>query len=230
VAAAVKVLIFGTTFIDDELKLSLAEKWWKLHSAINPECDLLFVDSASPKQIHSPMIALQIGLNIGHLSRGGMDGWGRAFCIGLQYAIDNNYDYVAHIEGDSLCRLDVMSICTQMFHSGVDVLGIPVKGTKIEEKDWVETGLMFFDVAYLYDAKIAETYNWRDCEPKRVYPHVPEWHLRKILGDDLVWAEWRAIRDDRNMMVDPIEYDWITHTTPDAFDRFFAHNMPKVAA
>jgi hypothetical protein len=52
--------------------------------------------------------------NIGHLARGGKDGWGRAFCKGLEMAIDGQYDYVVHIEGDSLFKRPVLPIIRQM--------------------------------------------------------------------------------------------------------------------
>jgi len=43
--------------------------------------------------------------NVGHLARGGRDGWGRAFSQGLLCALAGGYDYVAHIESDLLTRL-----------------------------------------------------------------------------------------------------------------------------
>lgn len=224
-----KSLIFGTTYIDGEYSRDVAEKWWKLHGAINPECDLLFVDSASPLPISHPMIALQLGDNIGHLSRSGQDGWGRAFCAGLQYAVDNEYEYVAHIEGDSLCRIDVLKTFQSMQRDELVAVSVPVRGLKKPEYCWVETGLMFLDVTYVRDSKLVDRYDWRDGKSKG-YPNTPEHVLHGLIGTDLKYGNWRTIRDDRNYVNAPQNYDWITHATRETLDAFYEHNMPKVPA
>jgi len=72
--------------------------WIKL--SMRDKCDLLLVDSASPRYPYVPrkINFLSFTNNVGHLSRGGQDGWGRAFCRGLGYAVEQGYDYVAHVE------------------------------------------------------------------------------------------------------------------------------------
>lgn len=225
-----RVLIFGTSYADTGEALNGLMQWRILHSANNPNCDRLLVDSASPLADCFSFISktLQLGDNIGHLARGGQDGWGRAFCRGLQYAVERGYDYVAHIEGDSLFRLKVMPICERMRFDRISAASVPVRGTKRPEKDWVETGMMIFDVNYLRDARIVEQYNWQDCEPKRRYPQTPEWHLHRILGAHLKMMPWRAERGDTGQITaeNVGDFDWVTHVPPDVADAFVRENSP----
>lgn len=209
--------------MDTENKRKLLEQWISLTSQ-NRECDILVVDSASPIIIsrlqNSRLKIKYFSDNIGHLSRGGRDGWGRAFCYGIEAAIDGGYDYVVHIEGDSLFRLPVEPIIKEM--EG-EVLSISVKGTKRREHDWVETGLMFFDVDYLIDTNFIERYNWRDGSYKK-YPNTPEAIIRQLVGSSLRIAPWNGMRDDCNVLtIDNLKeknLDWITHCKPEVFDLF----------
>ena len=217
-----RVLIFGTMFADTKEKADLAYLWIRLHEGLNRECDLLLVDSASPYPVEVEGCVLQLGDNIGHLSKGGKDGWGRAFCAGLRYAIKHQYDYVVHIEGDSLCSLNVMMVCSLMQTCGVRATGVPVRGMKRAEKHWMETGLMFLDVGFIDYRRILETYNWQEYQYKQ-YPQTPEFWLRQILGDNLcLHTGWKTIRDDRKILTvnNVHQYDWITHTTPEIFNAF----------
>ena len=226
-----KVLIFGTTYIDTETKQKLACQWDAMHEALNPGCDLLLVDSDSLFPAHGVHSTLQLGNNIGHLSRGGQDGWGRAFCAGLQYAIYRGYDYAVHIEGDSLCKLDVMKMCKEMWCTGTVCCGTDVIGTKHKEKNWVETGLMFFDVQFLQRSQLITRYDWNDGGKKR-YPNTPEAVLFELLGNNLTMMPWFHLRDDVGILKlnNVNEFSWITHAAPEVFDAFFAHNVPKVPA
>lgn len=225
-----RVLIFGTTYCDTAEKEQLTRTWGTLHHALNPECDQLLVDSASPVPVRDDSFAVvrQLGDNIGHLSRGGQDGWGRAFCTGLHHAIDECYDYAVHIEGDSLCRLDVMKICEQMRDSGGVAWSAPVCGTRRVEKGWVETGLMFLDVEYVDESRLVGRYNWRDGASKK-YPHTPEIVLHDLFGEELEMQNWSVTRDDqRTLTVDNVvQYDWITHTTPAVYSAFVAKALER---
>lgn len=227
-----KILIFGTVYCDTLMKQRLASQWDALHASINPKCDLLLVDSASPFVPLGVHAKVQLGNNIGHLSRSGQDGWGRAFCAGLQYAIDKSYDYVVHVEGDSLCKIDVARACEGMLRDSLPVITVPVRGTKHQEHDWVETGLMFFDVQWLRQSNFIDMYDWEDGAGK-TYPNTPEAVIWQILDGDLRYANWRTIRDDKGILSPGTSvhlYDWVTHVSPEVFDDFFVHNMPKVAA
>jgi hypothetical protein len=227
VEGSMKVLIFGTVYCDTEEKRSLAALWGKLHRAINPDCDLLLVDSNSPLAIHDVPV-LQLGNNIGHLARKGRDGWGRAFCAGLKYAVDHGYDYAVHIEGDSLLLLPVMKLCETMQKQNLESLVCSVNGTKFKEFAWVETGIMFFSVPYIRDSRFIERYDWQDGESKR-YPNTPEAVVYKMLSQDdaLEVAPIKTMRDDKNILTvaNVQEYDWISHTTPEVYDAFVVSAM-----
>jgi hypothetical protein len=226
-ATAVKVLIFGTVYCDTEEKRSLAGQWGALHRALNPGCDLLLVDSKSPLAIHG-VPTLQLGDNIGHLARAGQDGWGRAFCAGLRYAIVNEYDYVVHVEGDSLFRLSAHTFCGFMRDQDLPTFVCGINGTRYEEFAWVETGIMFFETHYLRSHHFIERYNWTDGKAKR-YPNTPEAVIWKMLSEDnaLNMVPIRVMRDDKGILTpDNLgEYDWISHTTPDIYNRFVISAM-----
>jgi ADP-heptose:LPS heptosyltransferase/SAM-dependent methyltransferase len=217
-----RVLVFGTTYVDTPAKAKLAEQWEALHRHVNDwTVDLLLVDSASPLPPGSDdIIKYTFADNIGHLARGGKDGWGRAFCKGLEMAIDGQYDYVVHVEGDSLLKRPVMPVIRQMMAAGVKAASVPVEGTKNKETGWAETGLMFFSVDYLWQSRFIERYDWwnRGAKP------YPEQAIFDILGDDLTMLPLKAERGDRDQITaDTVAgLDWVTHAAPDVFDAFIA--------
>ncbi len=220
-----KVLIFGTLYSDTQDKAELASLWRELHKDMNPHCDLMLVDSASPmipRNVCAPEL-YQLGDNIGHLARKGQDGWGRAFCAGLQYAADHGYDYVVHIEGDSLFRLPVSRFCHFMCEQDFKAFVCGVNGTKFKEFAWVETGIMFLSVPYVRESNFIERYNWQDGAAKR-YPNTPEAVIHRMLAEDsaLNVAPIKTMRDDKNLLtVDNVgDYDWISHTTPSIYSTF----------
>lgn len=223
-----RILIFGTVYADTAHKVDLAQKWCSLHSAINPDCHLMLVDSGSQCQENWDMIrgrveVFQFGDNVGHLARGGRDGWGRAFCKGLEIAIERRYDYVVHIEGDSLCRIDVERYCEKMNRDWMQAASVPVIGTRRFEYQWIETGLMFFDVRYVRDSRIVERYDWQNGSVKK-YPRTPEWHLWQLTNDTMHMMRFhRNMRDDCNVLQEAtvVHYDWISHARPEIFNAFY---------
>lgn len=223
-----RVLIFGTVYADTKEKQDLAAQWASLHRAVNPACDLMLVDSASPYSVGHLVPTLQLGNNIGHLGRSGADGWGRAFCEGLKYASENYYDYVVHVEGDSLLRVPVVKFCEFMSDNDLQTFVCAVNGTKFKEFGWVETGMMFMSVLYVQQSNFIERYNWQDGASKK-YPHTPEAVVYEILEKDevLAVAPLRLMRDDRHVLTKENlgEYDWITHTTPEIFSTFVSSSM-----
>ncbi|AEH88191.1 methyltransferase domain-containing protein [Mesorhizobium opportunistum] len=233
--ATPRILVFGTTYVDTPDKAKLAEQWQALHEDLNPGAHLLLVDSASPEwwcEDGSPkpddtMPGCQIYSfpdNIGHLARGGKDGWGRAFCKGLEMAIDGQYDYVVHIEGDSLFSKPVLPIIRKMMAGGVPAASVPVAGTKRNEHGWVETGLMFFSVDYLWQTKFIERYDWWN----RTRSPTPEKVIFDLIGEDLRMLPLKAERGDRGQITaeNAAGLDWITHCAPEALDAFVEFAMP----
>ncbi|MDX8513536.1 methyltransferase domain-containing protein [Mesorhizobium captivum] len=224
-AATPRVLVFGTTYVDTPEKKKLTEQWEALHRHVNDwTVDFAFVDSASPLPFSDGDMVHKYAFpdNIGHLARGGADGWGRAFSKGLEIAIDGQYDYVVHIEGDSLLKQPVLPIIRRMMAEGIKAASVPVAGTKRpdgkNETGWAETGLMFFSVEYLWQSKFIENYDWWNRQPK---PY-PEQAIFDILGQDLVMLELKAERGDKGQITaeNARTFDWITHCPPAAFDAF----------
>jgi SAM-dependent methyltransferase len=234
-----RTLLFATTYVDCADRAKLTDHWISLHKRLNPECDLLIVDSASPwpRLIdegkhgafapHTPGAREKQMLhvfpdNVGHLSRGGRDGWGRAFCYGLQAAVDGGYSYAVHVEGDSLLRLPVAPIVRRMAREGTRVASAPVVGMKRDYSNWVETGLMFFSTSYLVESSFVAHYDWST----RGGTPTPEVVIRKMIGTDLKLMPWRAWRGDKNQIthqnVASLGLDWITHCHTDswAYDKF----------
>jgi SAM-dependent methyltransferase len=229
VPAEPRVLIFATTYIDTLERLALTKQWVDLHKRLNPGCDFLIVDSRSPVDLSSLDCEVwSFPDNIGHLSRNGpngpnskgRDGWGRAFCEGLNRALAGGYDYAVHIEGDSLFRLKVMDIVREMKRDGVKVASVPVEGTKRKEVGWVETGLMFFDCGYLGETDFTVRYDW----PNRTERPTPEKVIFSMLGRDLKMMSWRAERGDKSQITlgNITNLDWVTHChdRPEIYDRF----------
>jgi hypothetical protein len=228
-----RVLIFGTTYVDCLDRMVLTKHWINLHKALNPSCDLMLVDSASPLGLpySENYEAVIFEDNIGHLSRKGRDGWGRAFSWGLQEGVERGYDFIVHIEGDSLFKLPVIPIVNQMIASGTQVASVPVKGMRRDWDDWVETGLMFFRADYLKKSKFVEKYNWQE---RKEFP-TPEVVVKRIIGTELTMMPWKALRGDKNQIthenIISLGLDWVTHCHNDvwAYDRFMEDAMLTTA-
>ncbi len=213
--------------------MKLLDQWVASNLSFNRRCDILVVDSCSPFKIDisiQHVLGVRKGLsikrfddNIGHLARGGRDGWGRAFSYGLLASISGGYDYVVHIEGDSLFRLSVEPIIEQMRSQDIKVMSTPVKGTKTQERGWIETGLMFFNVEYLVDSNFVNRYNWTNSDKK--YPYTPEHYINEIVKNDIVIGQWNGIRNDADQItiqnLEKHEIDWITHCKKqEVYDHF----------
>lgn len=247
-------LLFGTFYIDSPDRDQLTDLWKRLHLALNPDCDFLAVDSQSPiskfadwtpydGKRHSRMY-FNFSDNIGHLSRPkvtqGKDGWGRAFCKGLEIACELGYEHVAHIEGDSLFRLKVTDVVKQMQAEAIDCASTYVEGMRLpgSNNGWVETGLMFFSTDYLKRSNFIERYNW----PYRKAAPTPERYIRQqILERDLNskqlrFMPWKALRADRNQVtkdnVVSLNLDWVTHqhnsAEQDVYHKFVDEALKEV--
>jgi|HubBroStandDraft_6_1064221.scaffolds.fasta_scaffold00056_25 predicted O-methyltransferase YrrM len=225
-----RTLIFGTSYIDSEERLRLLKHWLDTTTYLNPDCDVMLVDSASPmlKDLEwykfegkNKLIMTSFPDNIGHLSRRNTlrkDGWGRAFSEGLRYAIEEGYEWVVHIESDSLFRRAVTPIVEELEQDGTKAASIPLLGALSIGRGCVETGLMFLNVAYLRESRLIERYCWQ----KRTT--TPEAAVFQILGKDLRMMPWKGMRNDRDQVNhnNVLEYDWITHCNKDVglYDKF----------
>lgn len=241
--AAGKILVYATTYVDSGDREQLTRQWLDLHTALNPECDFLIVDSASPL----PVLPLEwserfkaepqrfkffnFGDNVGHLSRRGRDGWGRAFCRGLDYAVEHGYAYVLHVEGDSLLRAPARELVKKLKASGKGVATIEVRGTTREIPGWIETGLMLFSTAFLQRSNFTSRYDW----PKREVRPTPEWVAPEIIGRDniLLLDGLKGLRGDKNQItaetIVKLDLDWVTHVHNDiwVYQAFVDANLPQ---
>jgi len=182
--AAIRILVFGTSYCATARRLRLLEQWAEALQRVAPGCDHLVVDSLSPvfdtaahpflsrfgacQPCPSEPAPVPVGHrsiigfpdNVGHLSGGGSDGWGRAFSQGLLCAVSGGYDYVVHVEGDLLTRLDVPAICRMMQERRIDALSAvtPCLG-------WLETGLVFLAADYVRRTRLVERYDWSRRPP-----------------------------------------------------------------
>lgn len=236
-----KILIFATTYVDSDARERLTRQWLDLHTALNPDCEFLIVDSASPLPVLDPEWAasfkanpqkyrfFNFGDNVGHLSRHGRDGWGRAFCRGLDYAVERGYDYVLHIEGDSLLRVPAREIVAKLKASGKGVASIPVRGTTREFPNWVETGLMCFKTSLVREMAFSACYDWQHRESRP----TPELVVHHLIGGVLLMLDLKGLRGDKNQIaakdIPALDLDWVTHCHNDiwVYDRFVEANLPK---
>jgi hypothetical protein len=171
------------------------------------------IDSCSPnfKQHFSGEKWISFKDNIGHLSITGKDGWGRAFCHGVDLAIKNKFDYVVHIEGDLLFSGDVIDICLSMKKLGLEVLA-----PRSQMWNWLETGLLFMNVNFMQSINFSKRYNW----PTRKKGDGPELIVEKIIGkENIAYSRWIGDRDDMDH-VDPEKSIYITHCTTEKRQRF----------
>jgi hypothetical protein len=213
-----RCLIFGTSYVAGQHARYLFTLWRELVLKLNPDMDVLVVDSASP---HLPstegLEVIQLGDNIGHLKMTGRDGWGRAFTAGIQRAIDGKYDWAVHIETDLLFAQPVQKTLDRMGYVGVEV------SAPMAYPYWfMETGLMFMSVPFMRG--FAEAYDW---EKSPAYP-VPEERCEALFGDAFFQMPLRGCRNDTGQMTAKGmargEYgrvDWLTHCADPAVYREF---------
>jgi hypothetical protein len=194
-------LVFGTSYLYDEASADVLRIWQRLATRLNPQSDVAIIDSASPVPVpeYPGVIVVQLGENIGHLAKGGRDGWGRAFCTGLQMALECGYKYVAHVETDVVLTASVEPLFVTIMKA---------QGWQA----WPETGIMLFNVEWLRQRDFVGAYDWAHLRPT---DPEPEWRCRDLIGGDLHYlSELKGRRDEGTVKGDlPADYVWLTHST-----------------
>ena len=223
------VLVFGTSYLKDSTDLWVFRQWLNINRTLNPDAHLLVVDSASPV---SPEIAdfpredheqlIQLGDNIGHLSKTGRDGWGRAFCNGLMHGY--GAEWVIHMETDLLFARPVNATLDRMEHDdSFGGRGVKVCCPWALPYPFIETALMFFDGRWLRNTGLAQAYDWENGRG------LPEIRVEKLIGDDLWIAPFRGLRMDLRDQQLPQPLDWVTHATVAQYRQFLRQNgIPEV--
>lgn len=220
-----KTLIMGTSFIQGAAAAETFRIWAELTQRLNPGVDVLVVDSASPMELPyfpPPLKYMMLENNIGHLSRGGQDGWGRAFSAGVKYAIDKGYDWLANIECDVLFAKPVEEIFAKMTRANVKCcapMAMPYPFT--------ETGMSFWSVPYLKEIDLVGRYDWEHPKNNGL---LPEQRIDAICEDDMFALPLRGFRNDTRWTTDQLQrmfasgIDWITHSELPVLRRFLEMN------
>ncbi len=235
-------------------RAKLLDYWLTKTIALNPGCDILLVDTPDqnePSPIdpkHGEWVPYTPGLqaprmkyvfpdNIGHLCfwrRGHRDGWGRAFTFGVDAAVSTlsgltPYEYVAHIEGDSIFRHPIAPIIRKMQRDKIEVMSAQVDNGHPHRRPhpvWVETGLMFMNTNFLAAMDFTKRYNWAGAKTDKP---APEERIYQLFGKHLRLMPWRVFRGHQNAYTHAniINLDWITHASdPTMYDRFMEFTGP----
>ena len=215
-----KALVFGTSYVEGQERRYLIDLWRQLLTEVNPGIDLLVVDSASPDLPDvRPAHLIQLGDNIGHMGKTGVDGWGRAFSAGLSYAEQKGYDYAVHVETDLLFARPVAPIIEKMAAHQVRIAG-PLAAPQ----QFLETALLFMDVAWVRESCLIERYDWATSP----LAPIPERRLEEMAGPELFCLPLRGCRNDHHSVtpqnidqVFPYGIDWLTHCRDLAVYRAF---------
>lgn len=235
-AEALKILIFGTCYVQNDARRDVTRWWAAIHNQRNLDCDVLLVDSNSPfepqkflkpfgfeyepiredvpiRTAHRKVISFPD--NIGHLNITQQDGWGRAMSTGFQAAIDGGYDYVFYNDGDILFAPQVRPIMERLAAKDVKV------AAPMDVLYWfMENGLLFANVDYLRDIDFIGRYDWssRGSMAMGGPLSAPEYVFEQIFGDEFWALPLRGLRNDYNQLsVTNIEesffygLDYVTH-------------------
>lgn len=220
-----RILIQGTSFIHGAAAQETFRMWADLILRLNPGTDVLVIDSASPMELpyYAPPLKYKIlEDNIGHLARGGRDGWGRAFTAGVRYAIDRGYEWLANIECDILFAKPIEPIFARMVRSGVKCCAPMASPFQFSE-----TGLSFWSVDYLRRENIMERYDWEHPPANGL---LPEQRIDAICDEDMWILPARGFRNDQRwsaeqmMAAFPHGIDWVTHCELPVSRRFLEMN------
>lgn len=228
-----KILLFGTCYVPDEAMRDQVINWSLLNRLLNPGLDIMLIDSNSPfdprhflpkkAPKHANIIVRRFEDNIGHLSRGGRDGWGRAFCEGISMASALGFTHIAYIDADMLLARPVAPILEKMERVGVKI-ACPFDGFY----GFVENGIVFADVEYLRQVGFIGKYDWRNSPAPATHDLLPERRFEKIVENDLFTLPLRGLRDDNRHFSScrrfPGSMDYLTHANPAGVEVFLEMN------
>ncbi len=245
-----RTLICAQTHLRTKDEGKLLRVWENMRGDdYDSHCDLLVIDNASPLdvrqfltqgwenhrllnddhiiQMRHRLTLARFNDALGHpfhdgvLQRSGSD---RAFIKMLEIAIASGYDKFAYIEMDLLFALPVTSIFNRMTKPCAC-------GPLVSHGKFPETGLLFFDVEYIWKHDVIGRYNWRGSV-------IPEGEKRlwNILGDDLELLPLRGHRDGGSTRPGdlaelwPEGIDFLTHATMPVYADFLRlNNFPELA-
>jgi hypothetical protein len=207
-------LIVGTSYVHGAAAAEIFSMWAALIRRLNPGVDVLVLDSCSPTPLPvdkwtRDFDCISLSDNIGHLTHGGLDGWGRVFSLGVAHAIKCGYDWLANIECDLLLARPVEEIFAKMVRANVKCcapMAMPYQFT--------ETACSFWSVPYLREIDLIGKYDWRNQPPNGL---LPEQRIDAICADEMFALPLRGMRNDTRVSADqlrrmfPTGIDWIHH-------------------
>jgi len=212
-----RAFIYGTIYVDDPQKAELTQMWIELNQHLNPDFDILIVDSQSNKSwlglipamqgvpIHTvaegdQMPPLQRGVNwidfpenMGHLNFNNLDGWGRAFCRGIDYAIQHDYEYAVNIETDMLFGVPVSDVLGQMDAHKLNIISTDMKYTPFSH-NYMENAIVFMRTSYMRQVDFVKKYDWRAQDKNAPGFEIPEQRCRTLLEPEVFYKHWNGIR------------------------------------
>ncbi len=237
-----KILYFCTCWLPDLDRVFMLQSWLRVAAQqsahltiINTDagdfgCDIMNVRYGG---MPSGVRVCELGNNIGHGSRiGDQDGWGRAFCKGIELAITGGYDYAVHVESDMACRVDCRDVIALMRASGK-----PFAAPYCSQVQNIETGLIYMDVNRLQEMEFVNRYNWPKIRPEMSIAErialQPEKVIGEIFGEEwlrlpLHWSQFGRIEFDKTeesdladvLVWNPNDAKYFTHVRPWAYDLY----------
>ncbi len=204
-----RILVAGSAYIHDEGLRELCKLWSRTIQHLDPNVDIVIIDSVSPfepavfldwQQVDENGVlsvatlgypnrrVYRFNENIGHLSRGGQDGAGRTFCKSIELGIEGGYDYVVIIETDLIFLRSVTDICLRMGRNGTKITAAPNA-----QYQFPEFGVCFIDCRWANEFDFVGKYNWKSSQP---WP-IPEIRIMNIVQDYLMLLPIYGIRIDQ---------------------------------
>jgi len=222
-----KTLIYSGVFCQTEESVETVKLWYQLTKHLNPDCDIIIMDSCSPFDPRNFLPAdakiYRFDTNPGHLSQGGRDGAGRTFCEGLVEAAKAGYDYAVHLESDMFLARPIAPLIDKM-----DRCGVGAAACFLPQYQFFEFGIFACNVRRMVATDFVKRYDWENA-PK--WP-IPERRLIDLLQDDLFLIPWFGTRNDQGQ-INPYTFhlsfpyqtpDFITHCTLDVAHKFIQLN------
>ncbi len=227
-----KILYFCTCWLPDLDRVFILQSWHRV--ARQQNVNIRLIDTTSR---FNPVLSgidvkyeevIGVGGNVGHWSRiGDQDGWGRAFCKGIELAITGGYDYAVHVESDMACRVDCRDVIALMEKEGK-----PFAAPYCSQVQNIETGLMYMSVKRLKELDFVNRYNWPKIRPEMSITErialQPEKVIGGIFGEEWLKLHWdsrngrmewdSALENQLMMLIHMGQAKYFTHVRPAMYD------------
>lgn len=221
-----RTLIVSTCYADNPFKIANMDLWLRAIDALSPGIDICLINSCSPINpmellgergfiealsyaddlpiYPQPRLMISIAENIGRLETTGQDGPQQAWALGMNFAIKNGYDYIAHIEADLVFAAPIAPIIQRMKRQNI-MAACPFS----YEYSFIETGALFMNTEWFRRRDYFKAYDWRKPPVIKSITQMRggqvamqrEFHERWMeqwCGEDLVILPLRGTRNDND--------------------------------